>query len=179
MMFGKPNAAQGLLTDMTEEQAEKSGFANWTKHYEKEQEADRLKVDHVVDTMSQLGSGLSRLEALMESWIESQRGVTSRLNRPWQWGVVVAAFMVIFSMSGAFGVIANLIVTPIHATLDRVQIHSMSEEEKYLKLHMWFRDQLEAQAVKDAEMEIEIKWLKLMEERVNGRIHAEMIGTNP
>jgi hypothetical protein len=164
---------------VTEKDPEKLGFREWQPHYEKQQEADRLKVDHVVDTLGGLSSGLSRLEALMETWIESQRSVTTRMNRPWQWGVVVAIFMLVFSMAGGFGVIANLIVTPMNKSITHLGYKQTSEEEKYLKLHMWFRDQLETQAVADARMETRIEYLMLMEERVNGRIHAGIMGVNP
>ena len=164
---------------MTEKDAEKLGFREWTTHYEKEQEADRLKVDHVINTMGQLGSGLSRLEALMESWIETQRSVTTRINRPWQWGVVVSVFMGMFAMSAMFGTMATLVVTPIHTSISNQEIAHARDVERNLALHMWFRETISEIQVEAAKTQIDVEWMKLMEERVNGRIHAGIMGVNP
>ena len=158
---------------------EKLGFREWTAHYEKEQEADRDKINHIADIVGTLGGQVSKLSANMDTLIDNQKGMFNRLNRPWQWGVVVAGFMMMFSMAAMFGTMATLIITPIEKNLTHLQEMQASEEAKYLELHMWFRDKLEDGAVADAKQDTNIAWMMKMEERVNGRIHASALGVNP
>ena len=169
---------------------EKLGFREWQPHYEKQQEADRLKVDHVVDTVGQLSGVVSRMSAVVETVAENQKGMFTRLNRPWQWGVVVAGFMMVFSMSGMFGVMATLIVNPIVDSINhgaemhsqdikRVEVAHARDVERDLQLHMWFRETIASQEVETGKLQVKIEFLELMEERVNGRIHASALGVNP
>ena len=48
---------------MTEEQQERLGFREWTSHYEKEQEADRIKANKLQEVVSNLSTNVGALTA--------------------------------------------------------------------------------------------------------------------
>jgi len=157
---------------MTDE--ERLGFREWTTHYEKEQEADRDKINSVVESVGQLSGVVHRMSAVVESVAENQKATFSRLNRPWQWGVVISVFMALFSMAAMFSVVASLIVGPINAGQARAERTHARDVERNLELHMWFRETIAGMQVGDAEAKANIAWLLKMEERLNNRLHAGM-----
>jgi hypothetical protein len=164
---------------MPEEQSEKLGFREWTTHYEKEQEADRDRINEVAKMVGVLGGQVGRLTANMETWIDTQKTMSHRINRPWQWGVVVSIFMGMFAMSAMFATMATLIVSPMNNTIATIQDTHSRDVERNLSLHMWFRETISEIQVSDAAAETDMKWMMKMEERVNGRIHARILGENP
>jgi len=159
---------------MTEDQADKLGFREWTSHYEKEQEADREKLNSVVESVGILSGIVNRMSASVEALTDNQKGMFTRLNRPWQWGVVMAGFMAMFSMAAMFGTMATLIVGPIHDNMEHQAELHQADVERNLELHMWFRETIahlereNASSVKDRE------WLRLMEQRMNERLHRSI-----
>ena len=157
---------------MTNEESQKLGFREWTVHYEKEQEADREKINQITNIIGTLGSQVSKLSANMETLIDNQKGMFSRINRPWQWGVVVSIFMGLFAMSAMFATMATLIVGPIHNNLKQLEIIHSRDVERNLDLHIWFRETLANMQVSDAKEAANIAWLMKMEERLNNRLHS-------
>lgn len=153
------------------------GFREWTAHYEKEQEADREKLNSIVDTVGTLSVVVHRMSASVEALTENQKGMFSRMNRPWQWGVVMAVFMALFSMAGMFGIMANLIVSPITDVIAAIQTDHDRDVSRDLTLHMWFRETIANMQVSDAKADAEIEWLGKMEERLNSRIHRAVEAT--
>ena len=47
-------------------------------------------------------AGMSRIETIASQLMDNQKGVFGRLNRPWQWSLVVAIFLGLFTISGGF-----------------------------------------------------------------------------
>ena len=156
---------------MTGDEADKLGFREWTAHYEKEQEADRDKINTVVDGLGNLSGEVRALTANMNTLMDNQKGMFNRMNRPWQWGVVVAAFIAMFSMAAMFGTMASLIVGPIHDNLVHLESVHARDVERNLALHMWFRDSLNVLEQDAAESKKDREWLSKMEERMNLRLH--------
>jgi hypothetical protein len=163
----------GTVT-VTEEQLDKMGFREWTSHYEKEQEADRDKINEIVHSVGTLSGSVNRLTANMETMMDNQKGMFNRMNRPWQWGVVVAGFMMMLSMAAMFGTMATLIITPIERSITHAEVLHAEDVERNLRLHMWFRETIAEMQVGDAQNETDIEWLMLMEERVNSRTHKDL-----
>ena len=158
---------------MTEEQQERLGFREWTTHYEKEQEADRDKINSVVESVGSLSNVVHRMSANMETMLDNQKGMFNRINRPWQWGVVVAIFMAIFSMSAMFGTMATLIVGPLKESISHTDnVHAL-DVERDLALHIWMRTSIDTNNEALAANQVDIDWLKKMESRANRRIHSE------
>lgn len=156
------------------EQSEQLNFREWTAHYEKEQEADRSKVDHLADTVGVLIGTVGKLSANVETWIETQKSMSHRMNRPWQWGVVVAGFMAMFSMSAMFATMATLIVNPIQRNIAHLEATHATTEERNLELHMWFKETVTEMQINDAKAETDIKWLEKLQGITNERLHKSM-----
>ena len=172
---------------MNEEQLDHLGFREWTSHYEKEQEADRIKANKLQEVVSNLSTNVGALTADVRTLVENQKSLFNRQNRPWQWGVVVAGFMAMFSMSGMFGVMASLIVTPIQDSIEHQSaVHAKDllalsdvharDVERNLELHMWMKTTLTEVQIADAKADTDIKWLMKLEDRYNSRIHKVMTG---
>jgi hypothetical protein len=160
----------GTVT-VTEEQLDKMGFREWTSHYEKEQEADRDELKTVVQGLGTLTGTVGRLSANMETMMDNQKGMFNRMNRPWQWGVVVSIFMGMFAMSAMFATMATLIVGPMQKNQQHLEAAHARDVERNLTLHMWFRETLSEMQVGDAQNETDIEWMMKMEDRLNDRIH--------
>ena len=125
---------------MTDEQLEKMGFREWTSHYEKEQEADRDKINRVVEGLGALSGTVSKLSANVETMMESQRGVYSRINRPWQWGVVVAGFTALLSLAIIMTTVMTLTVNPIKDSMKHMEAQYQLDVARNLELHIWFKE---------------------------------------
>jgi hypothetical protein len=167
---------------MSENDDSRPPWAEWSAHYEKEQDATSARLNTVVDGLGSLEGIVSRLAANMETWIENQRSMGHRMNRPWQWGAVVGVFMGLFSMSAMFGVMATLIITPINDNIQhqaathtqditRVEVAYARDVERNLELHMWFRETLADIQVSDAKTETNIEWLMKIQDLTNERLH--------
>jgi hypothetical protein len=160
--------------NMNAEATEKLGFKEWQPHYEKQQEADRKKVDHLVDTVSDLGGDVRALTANLGTWIEAQKGTTARMNRPWQWGVVVAIFIGLFSVLQIQSAILGLVINPIIKSQAQTDIIHSRDVERNLSLHMWFRETMAEMQVADAQTQTRVEYLMKMEERLNNRLHGDL-----
>ena len=167
-----------------EEKLNQMGFREWTSHYEKEQEADREKINEIANIVGSLGGQVSKLSANIETLMENQKGLYDRMNRPWQWGVIVAAFALMLSMAGLFATVLTLTVNPVREALHELaetstrinqrnyeyHINQNSEHKADLKEMVLYREQ---QAAANARQAANIEWLRRLEERGNRRIHGE------
>ena len=159
---------------MAEEQSEFLGFREWHDHYEKEQEADRAKVDHLADTVGALIGTVGKLSANMETWIDTQKSMSHRMNRPWQWGVVLAAFMMVFSMSAMFATMATLIVRPINDNIAHMVNTHARDAERHLNQNVRLRATISEMQINNAKAEANIKWLTKLQDVTNERLHRAM-----
>lgn len=151
---------------------EHMSFREWQSHYEKQQEADREKINTLAEGLTLVNQNVGKLTAHVETLIENQKGMFSRMNRPWQWSVVVAAFVGMFTVSGVFATVLTLSLDPVKANLEAVQQTHARDVERNLDLHMWFRESIEEMREGDADMEARIQWLEKLEERLNNRMHS-------
>lgn len=152
---------------------EQMGFREWTTHYEKEQEADRAKINALAEGLSVVSQSVSKLSANVEVLLENQKGLFNRMNRPWQWGVVIAAFVAMFTVSGVFATVLSLSLDPIKANMHTMTETHSRDVERNLELHMWFRNSIEEIREHDAEMDARIDWLEKLEKRQNERLHQK------
>ena len=152
---------------------EKMGFREWTSHYEREQEADREKINALAEGLAVVNQNVGKLTANVEILIDNQKGMFSRMNRPWQWGVVVAAFAAMFTVSGVFATVLTLSLDPVKKQVDRMYDVGNREVERNLDLHMWFRESIEEIREQDANMQARIEWLEKLEQRQNDRLHQK------
>ena len=150
---------------------DKLGFREWTSHYEKEQEADRDKINSIVETVSTLSGVVNRMSASVEALTENQRGMFSRMNRPWQWGVVIAGFTAMLSMSAIMSIMLNLTIDPIKDSMRHVETQYQLDVARNLELHIWFKETQEEVQKDIARVRTHVEWLSKMEERMNNRLH--------
>lgn len=155
---------------MTDEQAERLGFREWTTHYEKEQQADREKVNSLVGAVSEVNASLGSLTADVRTLMENQRGMAERMNKPANWGIFATFAAVIFMIVG-------LVITDIKENIGKIEAHQALDIERNLALHMWFRDSLDTNNEALAAHETELKWFHKMEKRMNQRMHGTLIRT--
>jgi len=155
---------------MTAEEQRKAsmGFREWTAHYEKEQIADREKINGIADIVGQMAGQVSKLTAHVESLIDNQKGVFQRINRPVQWGGLVSA-------ASFVAILLGLVVLPMKEQIFELKESVQEEVQRNLKLHMMFVEQQQELAVKTAvdttRNQTDIKWLMNMEVRLNDRLH--------
>ena len=150
---------------MTEEQ-EKLGFREWTSHYEKEQEADRDKINTLADGLSKVNQSVGRLTANVETLIENQKGMFNRINRPTQWGTLVAAAALV-------AIILGLVTGPMKEEIDNLETKVILETERNIELHIMFNNRLGEQIKTSTANETNIQWIMKMEDRLNRRLHRE------
>ena len=149
---------------MTEEQAERLGFREWTTHYEKEQEADREKINTLADGLSQVNQSVGRLTANVETLIDNQKGMFNKINRPTQWGVLVAAAALV-------AIILGLVTGPMKEEIRDIEASSRLETNRNIELHIMFNRRLGEQIKLSTANETNIQWLAKIEDRTNRRLH--------
>ena len=149
-----------------DEQAERMGFREWTDHYEKEQEADRNKINDLTNAVSTINQSVGALTADVRTLIENQRITSNRLNKPANWGIFATFAAVIFMIVG-------LVVTDIKDNIRKVEDHMALDITRDLELHMWFRNSIDTNNEALASNQTELEWLKKMESRINRRFHRE------
>ena len=147
------------------------GFKEWTARFEKEQEEDRKRHHQLADVVTKLSVDLGQLSSDVRTLVDNQKGMFNRINRPWQWGVVVAAFVALFTVSGVFATVLNLTISPINASLAEVNAEAKSNRTNQMEINMWLRDSIENIRVDNAEFDARVVHLEKMEERLNNRLH--------
>jgi hypothetical protein len=153
------------MNDETEQP--QSTFRDWTKHYEKEQTADRQSLIRVTQGLAQVSGDVGKLATSVEQLAANQKGMFDRLNRPTQWGVFAAFATVIF-------LVMSLVITEIKGSIYSLQTQQQMDIKRNLDLHMWFRDKLDTINAQDARNEANMLWIMKLEERLNRRIHMEV-----
>lgn len=156
---------------MTEQEQKQMGFREWTEHYEKEQEVDRDKVNRLADGLSMLSQDVGQLTANVKVLMDNQKGMFNRLNRPWQWGVVITGFVAMFSLAGMFATILTLTVNPIKDALVEISIEHKSDRSNQMEINMWQRESMEKNREDAIRNATDLAWLKKLEKRVNDRAH--------
>ena len=116
---------------MTNERREGNGyrqgemsFREWLPTYEREQEHHSNQIAGLIANHGQLAAEVATISANVQTLLNNQTTISERMNRPWQWGVVVAVFLGIFSMAGAFATVLNLSRTPIKSQLSQQHEHT-------------------------------------------------------
>lgn len=150
---------------MAEDQFEKMGFREWTNHYEKEQESDRAKLNDLTNAVGTINSIVGALSADVRTLLENQKGMHSRINRPWQWGVVVAVFVALFSMSGLFATILTLSINPIKASLVHIEEGMLGDESRQREIHLMLTGEMISGKVQNAVSQESLRWIEKLESR--------------
>jgi X-X-X-Leu-X-X-Gly heptad repeat protein len=156
---------------MGNEQQEKLGFREWTIHYEKEQEADREKINTLADGLAQVNQSVGRLTANVETLIDNQKGMFNRINRPTQWGVLVSAALLV-------AVILGLVTGPMKEEISDLEAKVAMETNRNIELHIMFNNRLGEQIKLSTANETNIQWIIRMEERTNNRLHERAINND-
>ena len=149
---------------MTSEEMDRMGFREWTSHYEKEQEADRDKINTLADGLSQVNTNVGTLTANVEQLIDNQKGMFSRINRPTQWGVLVSAALLV-------AVILGLVTGPMKEEISDLENQVRQETERNIELHIMFNQRLGEQIKLSTANATNMEWVKKMEDRYNSRLH--------
>ena len=152
---------------MTGEESKSLGFREWTVHYEREQEADRGKLNALTEAVSNINSNVGALTANVNTLMDNQKGLSDRVNRPANWGIFATFAGVIFMIVG-------LVVSGIKDDIGHMEIQHALDIERNLSLHMWFRDSIDDNTVQISRNEVNMEWAKVIEERYNRRIHQEI-----
>jgi predicted transposase YbfD/YdcC len=124
---------------------------------------------------------MARVESMVENLSSSQRGVFDRMNRPWQWGVVVAAVLGMVTLYQMGVQHTAMALAPIHLSVTNLQnemaavIGSRYTDELQRKeVHDDIYAHLANIRVEDESQKQDIAWLKELEkrrytERLNGK----------
>lgn len=91
------------------------------------------EVRTLATTVNELTGTVSALASKVDAISKNQSGMFERMNRPWQWSVVVAIMIGMITMMGAFATILNLTVKPIE--------NNMAQNHEYQRR---FRDSVDA-----------------------------------
>lgn len=156
---------------MTEHDKEKMGFREWTAHYEREQEADRDKLNDLASIVGNVSQTVGKLSANVETLMDNQKGMFNRLNRPWQWGVVISVAIGLVSMSGMFATILTLTVNPIKDALAETSVEHKADRSNQMDINIWQREAIEKNREDTIRNATDLDWIKKLEERVNNRAH--------
>jgi hypothetical protein len=122
------------------------------------------RVTRLEEGQATLLAATARIESMVENLAGGQKGVYERMNRPWQWGAVVAGFVAILSLAGIFGTVLNLSLAPIADYITDIREHDRTSEKRVNDLefksayferdHYWLEKQVDrngddVKAVKD------------------------------
>ena len=122
-------------------------FQDWLEQYQHDQE---LQNQHI----SQLSKDVAHLTATLQSLVDNQKGLFSRANRPINWGAIIGGVTLL-------GICAGLLVAPMNATIKNLtEFHNRAIE-------LELKDAREM-----GRLEVEVEWLKALEERQNDRLHS-------
>ena len=154
---------------MASEQTEQAGFGDLVTHYEKEQEVQREAITALAKGLSEVTQSIGKLTAHVETLIDNQKGMFDRINRPTQWGIFATFAGVIFLVVG-------LVITEIKDSIDQLQDQQVTDAARHMEYQMWFRESLEGNRVLSTQNETNIQWLMKLEDRLNARIHAGLVG---
>jgi len=149
---------------VTSDEAQKLGFREWTSHYEKEQEADRDKINALADGLSQVNQSVGRLTANVETLIENQRGMFSRINKPPQWGIMISGLMLM-------ALVLGLVTAPMKDDIRHIEDTQLMEIEKQLDVHIFMGGRINELTEQTTENKVNMEWVKMLEGRLDGRLH--------
>lgn len=137
------------------------------------------RVNRLEEGQTELLSAVARIESMVESLASTQQGVSTRINRPWQWGVVVAAFVAVvavYEMTLRHTDMAlaplNLNIATLQDGLNHVENLRIGDEERQRDIHVMLNRQLIDQQIMVAKQEEAMEWMKLLENRYNNRLHG-------
>lgn len=150
------------------DQDDMDGKAGEMHHNMLEQRVTKLE-----EGQTRLLSSTARIESLVESLSNGQKGVYNRMNRPWQWGVVIAAFAAMITLSTLFNQTLNLTVTPIAESVLALEEVVLNDRETYLATLMKNSDGVEEIRIASAVNAESIRWLGILEQR--GHRHTETL----
>ena len=115
--------------------------------------------------LSELTADVSSLSADVRTLMEGQKVVSSRLNRPTQWGVLVSAVALV-------AVILGLVTGPMKEDHRSLEAKVAMETERDIDLHIMFNNRLGDQIKVSTANETNIAWLMHLESRTNARLHG-------
>ena len=155
---------------------ERMSFREWTDHYEKEQEAQRAQI-------GDLTKAVSSLTADVRTLVDNQKGMFTRLNRP-QGPVMVAGLAIAISTIGVLATFITLSISPIKEELTRMNGADLryreSTDEILGMIVEQHQEHLEDAAnehgllmAEQARQGEALKWMEILEERYNDRIHSK------
>jgi len=150
---------------MIEQDENKLGFREWTAHYEKEQEADRDKINALADGLAAVNANLGRLTANVETLLENQKGMFTKINRPTEWGTLIAAGALV-------AITLGLVTGPMKEDIAEVAGKLALETERDIELHIMFNNRLAEQIQLATENHTNIEWVMKLEDRLNDRLHS-------
>lgn len=148
---------------MTNGNDAKLKFSEWLPVYEREQELHSKQIGELIQVTGSLAKSLSRTEANVETLLKNQGRVAARLDRPWQWGAVVSAFVALLSFSAMFATILALAIGPLQKELDNHLAYSRNITGQYESRI----NHLEVSAAVSGESR---RWLERMTDRNNDQI---------
>ena len=107
----------------------------------------------------------TRIETMASQLMDNQKGVFGRLNRPWQWSVVVAIFAGLFTLVGGMSTALVLVVDPIKSTIADIQQNDKEADDRNRAYHDKIIDESHDNAVQIAVNKESIRWMEKLEER--------------
>lgn len=128
------------------------------------------RVSRLEEGQHQLIGTLSRVESIVETLASNQKAVTGRINRPWQWGAVVAGFVAIMSMAGVFATVLSLSITPIQAGLTHIEETALVDQASNKQQHHLYESRLNSVEAAAATYAEALRWNEKMGDRNNNQI---------
>jgi 3-phenylpropionate/cinnamic acid dioxygenase small subunit len=147
------------------------------------QEQLERRVTRLEEGQAELLSTTSRIESIVENLASGQQGVFKRINRPWQWGIVVAAFVALVSVYEMNNRHTDMSLRPLdlHITtlqngINHLEEQLVADEERQREIHTMLNRQMVDLTTRLGRQEEAMANMKMLEDRYNRRIHAVRVG---
>jgi hypothetical protein len=131
------------------------------------------RVTRLEEGQTQLLSTTARIESLVENLSNGQKGVYNRMNRPWQWGVVIAAFAAMITLATLFNQTLTLTVEPITESVARLEEVMLKQQETVAESLLLHEEEITRNSMTSAVNAESMRWLETLEAR--GHRHIETL----
>ena len=125
------------------------------------------RVSRLEETTSNLLSSTSKIESMVETLVSSHQGTQQRLNRPWQWGVVIAGFVALITMAGLFNQTLALTVEPMKENIDQIHESALRYRESTDEVLTMLASNQNQLHERVSSVATDIKWMEKLEARTH------------
>lgn len=135
-------------------------FREWLPAYEREQEHHSQQIAGLIANQGKISEEVATISANVQTLLNNHSALTARVNRPWQWGVVVSCFAGLFTMSAVFATVLGLSLSPMKDEMRAIGSNLLREEERNQSIHQMFYGDIVSNKERASESEESRRWLE-------------------